>query len=80
MTFRSMIQLQFDFRNHPYSFRDPVHICQTHEMDRVIACLAEVENWVQRGYYAAGFVSYEAASAFRPYLVTHPAGALPLIW
>ncbi len=42
--------------------------------------MSEVEALVADGHTAAGFVSYEAASAFDPSLTTHPRGRLPLVF
>ena len=46
----------------------------------VLPALDEIESATQQGLYAAGFLTYEAASAFDAALVTRPAGALPLLW
>ncbi len=46
----------------------------------VFPALAAVEAAVERGLHAAGYLSYEAAPAFDPALVTQPSdGALPLL-
>ena len=41
---------------------------------------AAPKNLAAAGNAAAGFISYEAAPAFDPAQVTHPQGALPLLW
>jgi len=42
--------------------------------------LAQIEQQVeQKGLFAAGFLTYEAAPAFDPHLVTHPPQSLPLL-
>lgn len=47
----------------------------------VLDALRAVEDAVAGGAHAAGFVAYEAAPAFDPALVTHPADPrLPLLW
>jgi para-aminobenzoate synthetase / 4-amino-4-deoxychorismate lyase len=47
----------------------------------VLPVLREVEAAVAEGLHAAGFVAYEAASAFDPALATHPPDPrLPLAW
>lgn len=74
------MKLHYDFLGFSYCFENAYKIIQTYQLDDVLNCLYEVEEWVKRGYYAAGFVSYEAASAFQSYLVTHPIGRMPLIW
>ena len=49
--------------------------------EEVIPALAEVQRAVSQGSHAAGFVSYEAASALNPDL-SHkiPATDQPLVW
>jgi para-aminobenzoate synthetase/4-amino-4-deoxychorismate lyase len=46
----------------------------------VAPALREVEQAVERGRHAAGFVSYEAASGLNPDLPATGPGDLPLIW
>ncbi len=61
-------------------FQDPLDILGTHRIDEVVNVLTEVERRVRSdGLYAAGFVSYEAASAFDPALSTALPGRLPLL-
>lgn len=38
-----------------------------------------MEIYQQRGFYLAGYISYEAAAAFDKNLMTHRKGSLPLI-
>lgn len=61
---------------------DPCRIISTRNVGEVVACLREVEALVTgQGLMAAGFVSYEAASAFDAALVTHKdASSFPLVW
>jgi para-aminobenzoate synthetase/4-amino-4-deoxychorismate lyase len=62
------------------AFREPAAVLTATSAADVRACLTEIDRAVRdRGYYAAGFVTYEAASAFG--LPTHPApdGDLPLL-
>jgi len=46
----------------------------------VLPLLAEIEQAVDSGLHAAGFVSYEAASGLDPALTTHAPSKLPLAW
>ncbi len=61
-------------------FENPIKIVTTTTLQEVRKALDEVQQAVDRGYYAAGYVSYEAAPAFDPaYLVAqHP--QMPLLW
>lgn len=79
-SFTVFMKLQFDFLNYPYNFENVLRIIQTRQLDKVLSCIQEIEEWVGKGYYAAGFITYEAASAFRSYLITHPPEKMPLLW
>src|SRR6185295_7991286 len=50
-----------------------------HEVADVMPVLREVDAWLARGGWVAGYLSYEAAPAFDPALVTaaKPRGAAP---
>ena len=72
--------LRFDFNNETRLFEHPVKIIQTSQLTQVIAKLAEVEQAVEQGFYAAGYLSYEAAGAFQPYYQTPAQGEMPLLW
>lgn len=62
-------------------FCDPLHIMETGRTDEVIPILENVEREVKQGRHAAGFIAYEAASAFDSALRTHDAiENFPLIW
>jgi len=58
------------------SFENPVEVLTARTPDEVFQCLEAIE---QSGLWAAGFVSYEAASAFDDALQTHEPGNLPLL-
>lgn len=75
-----MTHLQFDFNGKSISFCHPLTIIQTHQLDQVIDCFNQLQQAIDQGYYVAGYVAYEAASAFIPYLTTHPKGDMPLLW
>ncbi|CAI3934550.1 aminodeoxychorismate synthase component I [Commensalibacter papalotli (ex Botero et al. 2024)] len=74
------MKFRFDFIDCPYYFTNPHQIIQANKLDDVIPCMQAIENAVQKGYYAAGFISYEAAPAFCSYLTTYRSGSLPLLW
>lgn len=61
-------------------FAEPVDLMQARDPGDVLPVLIEVERRVnQEDLYAAGFVSYEAASGFDPAYVTHKDPRLPLV-
>ncbi len=62
-------------------FTNPYQIITANKIDDVLPALEHVETLLnERGWHAAGFISYEAAGAFDAALSAHPAGNLPLLW
>ena len=56
-----------------YLFTKPIKELKTRDLDQVEALLREVEAYQEAGFYAVGYVSYEAAPAFEKKLAVHPA-------
>jgi len=62
-------------------FQQPTAILVASHPDAVLPVLAQVQQAVDRqGYYAVGWLSYEAAPAFDPSLVVRPDANFPLAW
>ena len=62
-------------------FEHPRLVVVATTVAQVVAGLQQVEAAVrEHGWYAVGFVGYQAAAAFDPHLVTVAGGALPLMW
>ncbi len=61
-------------------FSNPVGILAATRLTEVKDCLRQVAVKVSQGFYAAGFVTYEAAPAFDAAFCAHPPGDLPLAW
>jgi para-aminobenzoate synthetase/4-amino-4-deoxychorismate lyase len=62
-------------------FRDPHQVIVAYEAEEVVAALMSIESLVQRhGWHAAGFLSYEAASAFDNALCARSSQDFPLLW
>jgi para-aminobenzoate synthetase/4-amino-4-deoxychorismate lyase len=61
-------------------FVEPVRILAAYSVSEVTAALRDVEKAAKEGFYAAGYVSYEAAPAFDPALVVREGARLPLLW
>lgn len=67
-------------------FRSPHRVLETTRSEEVPAILTEVDRATGLGSWAAGFVSYEAASGLDPDLATRraiigePFASLPLVW
>jgi para-aminobenzoate synthetase/4-amino-4-deoxychorismate lyase len=76
--------LRFDSENrNSLLFKDPDTILSTYNLDDVSGLLRELERLIKRGWYAAGFLSYEAGYAFDPSLKTlfgNSRPELPLLW
>jgi len=72
------------FRDDDGSFREgweSVALLEARDIADVIPLFREVETASAAGLHAAGFVTYEAASAFDPSCVTRPpAAGLPVAW
>lgn len=80
--------LQFDFVNpknrefHDLTIclSDPKNVITAYKMEEVIPAIQKIEKAVDEGYYAAGYLTYEAASAFHPLFTVHCYGDMPLLW
>jgi para-aminobenzoate synthetase/4-amino-4-deoxychorismate lyase len=67
-------------RNEQIIFGDLQRVISTRQVSQVDPLLSEIEDYVAQGYYAAGFLSFEAAPAFDPAFKVHQAGKFPLLW
>jgi para-aminobenzoate synthetase/4-amino-4-deoxychorismate lyase len=67
-----------------YLFTDPLEILATSDKNEIPRIFESIQNAIQSGYYAAGFVSYEAGYHFEPaamrFLGALERGSLPLLW
>lgn len=77
--------LLYEFRSEdgeiePMLFTEPLHVLETHVLSDVPAILERVEQAINEGFYAAGYVSYEAAPAFHPEMQVRSSGEMPLVW
>jgi para-aminobenzoate synthetase / 4-amino-4-deoxychorismate lyase len=62
-------------------FTNPHQIIEARNIDEVLPALERIESLViSEGWYAAGYLCYEASGAFDSALCTHAAGDLPLLW
>lgn len=72
--------LQFDFPT-PFCFQNPVRVITVSMLADVRPALQTVQAAVDSGFYAAGYVSYEAAPSFDNAMrVCTADSALPLVW
>ena len=65
---------------HGFSFSGQVGEVSAASPGEVLPALRLLEERVESGLHAAGFISYEAATALNGDLTTCTAGALPLLW
>ncbi|QGH34177.1 aminodeoxychorismate synthase component I [Gracilibacillus salitolerans] len=73
--------LQFNFHHTVQQFTNPIKVWNTNNINEITTIFEELEQFLDKGYYIAGFVSYEAAPAFDPsYHVHKQHNQLPLIW
>ena len=62
-------------------FFRPQRVIEVHSLDDVLPALREIEDLVNdRGWHAAGFLSYESAPAFDKSLEIHSRSDFPLLW
>ena len=81
----NQIFLYFNFVNYegvhtPLQFSRPVQIVTAQTTDEIISCLETIQQAINNGFYAAGYISYEAAPAFDKSLSVKPGNMMPLLW
>jgi len=69
----------FQFEGKDLYFGNPIQVIETYHINEVKQKLAEVEQAVAMGYYAAGFLTYEASAAFHSLTNIHKS-SMPLLW
>jgi len=78
-------KLQFDFYNSskegdgPIIFQEPREVITTYNIDEVASCLEKIKSAINKGYYVAGFLSYEATYALYNLKQTIDSD-FPLLW
>ena len=66
---------------HWLCFQNPDEIIKADSIDQVVPKLQLVNDLIAKHQmYAAGFISYEASTAFDSVLETHSSGSFPLLW
>jgi para-aminobenzoate synthetase/4-amino-4-deoxychorismate lyase len=65
-------------RGFSYRFEEPVDQVVAWKASEVIPTLERLEDETRKGLHCAGYLAYEAASAWG--LETHPQDSLPLLW
>src|SRR5690625_2508865 len=72
--------LYFNFAQQPIQFINPIQILTAHTVQEVIPCLEHIQQKVSKGYYAAGYLSYEASPAFNQDFPVKQKNTMPLLW
>lgn len=77
--------LSFDFKNQQgkekaFTFEDPLDVFVATTIAEVLPTLNKVQEAVKNGYYAAGYLSYEAAPAFDRAFRVNSNQKMPLLW
>jgi para-aminobenzoate synthetase / 4-amino-4-deoxychorismate lyase len=77
--------LSFEFANlkgeiTPFTFQNPQQVIIAQTLDEVLPSLQLVQDAVDSGFYAAGFLSYESAPAFDSSYRVREGSRMPLLW
>lgn len=77
--------LLYEFRNsegkiEPKAFKEPVEVLQTERLEDIPEIMEAIEAAIDKGFYVAGYLSYEAAPAFNPAMKVKGSTEMPLVW
>jgi para-aminobenzoate synthetase / 4-amino-4-deoxychorismate lyase len=77
--------LSFEFANlkgeiTPFTFQNPQQVIIAQTLDEILPSLQLVQDAVDSGFYAAGFLSYESAPAFDSSYRVREGSRMPLLW
>jgi para-aminobenzoate synthetase / 4-amino-4-deoxychorismate lyase len=64
----------------PLYFTEPKEVLIAYSIEDVLPKFQKVQEAIEQGYYAAGYVSYEAAPAFEEAYKVKSGGKMPLLW
>ena len=64
----------------PLTFSNPHKVIIANTIEEVLPCFQMIQNAIDEGYYAAGFLSYESASAFDSAYIVKEEHSMPLLW
>ncbi|WP_071392757.1 aminodeoxychorismate synthase component I [Bacillus tuaregi] len=77
--------LSFEFASstgeiQPMVFSEPLKIIAANRLEDVSVCFQEIQEAIEAGYYAAGYLSYESAPAFDPAFQVNANSTMPFLW
>ncbi|MGE6720800.1 aminodeoxychorismate synthase component I [Peribacillus frigoritolerans] len=64
----------------PLYFANPIKVITAHSIKDVLPQFQKVQEAIEQGNYAAGYVSYEAAPAFEQSFKVKDGAKMPLLW
>jgi len=73
------MKVLIQFENKPLLFQDPESVISCSDPSKFSACFREIERALERGYYLAGFFSYEAGYCFEERLRGEKPCDFPLV-
>jgi len=73
------MQVLIEFENKPLFFDSPIEVISCRKLSEIPACFEKMETALGRGYYLAGFLSYEAGYGFEDKLKTGKTYDFPLV-
>jgi len=63
-----------------YIFVHPLDVIKCYRLDKIKDAFAQLQNYLNQGYYAAGFFSYETGYGFENLYQAKKNYRFPLIW
>lgn len=73
------MEILIEFEKKPLYFHDQKDIISCNKLDDIPRCFEKMENALSKGYYLAGFLSYEAGYGFEEKLKTGKTFDFPLV-
>jgi para-aminobenzoate synthetase/4-amino-4-deoxychorismate lyase len=72
--------IYLDFNGKTLIFENPVVTFELENVQDIRKTLRIIQSYVDQGYYAAGYLSYESAAAFDPKYKVKESTSMPLLW
>lgn len=63
-----------------YLFKSPMEVISCRNLNDIEPSLNKIEKMIKKGFFAAGFLSYEAGFAFQPIIRQKQSYDFPLLW
>ncbi|KAA9024217.1 aminodeoxychorismate synthase component I [Niallia endozanthoxylica] len=64
----------------PIIFSQPLKVMIAYTLEEVLPCFQMIQEAIRKGYYAAGYLSYESAPAFDSAFRVNEESTMPLLW